>query len=213
MAKKGLFDVFLQVREKDAVMFRFLVVFVIPISIFSASIQKTMLPYMQYNPKATAAMLPSQYRFLKKAAEEIYDENRHKTYTILYFFSTSVPPLSYANYLAEVARFNREHAVQIDTTQALIGIDGRLKPYLAKTFGYLNGFENSHEKALVDIRLAPEVFEHLQIKVVPAIALAICRPHAHPSDCKVIALVRGEVSLKRFFELLDEKNLLPVELK
>jgi len=177
------------------------------------SIEETMLPYMQFNQNRAEALLPSKYGYLKEAIREA-KENKEPAYTILYFFSNSVPKLSFSNHLVEVAKFNREHEVQLGASQSLIGINPSLKSYILGFRKYLKGLNDfSEEIDLVDIRLSPEVFEKFAINSVPAIALAQCPASSHPSSCTIISIARGDISLEYFFALMDENDILPEELK
>ncbi len=177
------------------------------------SIEETMLPYMQFNQSRAESLLPSKYSYLKEVIRETA-KDKEPRYTILYFFSNSVPKISFSNHLLEIAKFNREHETQLEASQSLIGVNLSLKSYILGVRKHLRGLNDfSEEISLVDIRLSPEMFEKYSIISVPAIALAKCPASAHPSNCSIVSIARGDISLEYFFSLLDESNLLPEELR
>ena len=177
------------------------------------SIEESMLPYMQFNQSRAEALLPSKYDYLKETFKEA-NADKEPRYTILYFFSNSVPKISFANHLVEVAKYNREHEISLEASQSLIGVNPSLKAYILGFRKHLKGLNDYDEELnLVDIRMSPEVFEKYEINSVPAIALAKCPASAHPSRCSIVSIARGDISLEYFFSLMDENNILPEELK
>ncbi|HIE59716.1 MAG TPA: hypothetical protein EYP82_07295 [Hydrogenothermaceae bacterium] len=177
------------------------------------SIEESMLPYMQFNQSSAEALLPGKYNYLKESIKKA-GADKEPRYAILYFFSNSVPKISFSNHLVEVAKFNREHEISLKSTQSMIGINHSLKAYILGVRKHLKGLnEYDEEIDLIDIRLSPEVFERFDIISVPAIALAKCPASAHPSKCSIVSIARGDISLEYFFSLLDENNILPKELR
>jgi hypothetical protein len=200
------------VWQKDARV-KFLVIIGICINVlFANGLEKNIMPYMKFNMDAAVSLLPKEYNVLKKAAHNSKKKSSEK-YTILYFFSNSVPTSSFGDLLIEIAKYNRSHKKSIGATQALIGMNPALQTYLLNVKKYLKGLNDSkEEESLIDIRMAPNTFTKYHINVVPALALARCNSNAHPSKCEIVSLVKGDVSLSYFFRLLKENNLLLGEL-
>jgi len=181
--------------------------------LYSGSIEETMLPYIKTDEATVSSMLPPQYGYLKETIKKV-NSDKEPQYTILYFFSHSVPELSFSNHLIEIAKFNSDHETKLRTMQSLIGVDMSLKSYLLKAREQLKKLsDHTKEIELIDIRMSPEVFEENNITSVPAIALAKCPALAHPSSCSIIAIAKGDISLEYFFKLLEDDNALPKELE
>jgi len=180
--------------------------------LFASGLKKNMMPFMKFDMDAAISLLPKEYNALKEAALNTQKKSSVK-YTILYFFSDSVPASSFGGLLIEIAKYNRSHKNALGATQALIGMNPSLQTYLLNVKKYLKGLNDStEEEALIDIRMAPNTFTKYHINVVPALALARCDNNAHPSKCEIISLVKGDVSLSYFFRLLKENSILPEEL-
>lgn len=170
-----------------------------------------MMAYSQPKEQMRLDALPLEYDVLREA---ISAEPKEPQFTLLYFFSASIPEGVFVKRIEEIAQFNQGREVKLYSSQSLIGMTDDLKGYVLKSQERAKRSGLNREMLnLVDIRMAPEVFERLKIKEVPVMALSRCIYGQHPSECEVLSLVRGNVSLGQFFELLNEKNLLPEELQ
>jgi hypothetical protein len=174
-------------------------------------LEEEMLPYSKFNKEQAMSFLPATFKDLRAELDKPLKEEE---YTLLYFFSTSVPESSFSKRLSEIAEFNYLYQKNVMSTQCIVGISQTLKQYLSKVQKNASGLR--HEKKILDlinIRMTPEVFEKLKLEYAPALALAKCIPGQHPSECKILSLARGDISLAYFFEQLRDANLLPEGLK
>jgi hypothetical protein len=175
------------------------------------SLLRQMMIYTQPNEQMRLDMLSGEFGELREA---ISAQRKEPQYTILYFFSASIPEGVFVKRIEEIALFNQNRKHKLLSSQSLIGMTGDLKKYLLKAQERAKRSGLDQEMlVLVDIRMSPEVFENLEIKEVPVMALSKCVEGQHPSECEVLSLIRGNVTLGRFFELLKEKKLLPEELQ
>jgi hypothetical protein len=188
----------------------FLLVF--PLLLLSLEpIEKEMLPYAQFDKKQAISLLPKSFNKLR---EKLNTPNKEEVFTILYFFSASVPESSFSKRLSELAEYNYLFEKNINATECLVGINSTLKTYLSKVQKNIHGLRREKEILnLINIRMTPEVYENLKLKNVPALALAQCVKGEHPSKCKILSLARGDISLNYFFDQLKDANLFPEGLK
>lgn len=180
---------------------------------------KTMTKYSghQTQLKSDALPIPKGHTEIKKVLKEHEQEKRQKKqseYALLYFFSESVSTSSFSSFLNQAAKYNQTHSTTFSSSQCLIGINGKLKNYIIDTREKLESSSLKKEAiSLIDIRMTPEMFENYNITTVPAIALAKCPQSKHPSECTLLSVARGDVTLEYFLEKLKENNLYPQELE
>lgn len=154
-------------------------------------------------------LLPHKYNSLKTDASKVMKENENSL-TLIYLFSSSVPKEGYVKFLQELKNYNSKNSYKLNTSQSLIGIDSNFYDYLQEI---IPSIEKHQLEDYVNIQLAPELFEITNSEKVPVLILAECKKTQHPSDCTILSLARGSVSVDTFFKLLKKEKLLPKELQ
>ncbi|MCK9549462.1 TrbC family F-type conjugative pilus assembly protein [Aquamicrobium sp.] len=130
--------------------------------------------------------------------------------SMIYFFSASVSPAQFSNFIKQVEFFNRTHPkMQISSKQVLIGMHEDMGNYmravekiLKKSPYYANTMK------LIDVQMAPELYEMYKVKQAPAMALSLCKGNCHASDCKVVIIGRGSFSLDYFLRQSVERKII-----
>lgn len=136
----------------------------------------------------------NDYNLAKNAEEE-------KSYTIFYFISedTSVDLIKDFSYKIEKLK-------EIDPT-----INGLLvsRGLIGGTFDTMADYVKSLQKKgvqKIDLAFHPWAYEYFKLERVPAFALSYCKKDFRFKTCEHKYLVRGEVSLTNFFEIVSDEN-------
>lgn len=144
-------------------------------------------------------------KYLEEQKKFDYDTNKNslelKSFTILYFISedTSVDLIKDFSYRLSKLK-------EIDPTiEGLIMTRGLIGGNFDTMAEYVKGLQ---EKGVtkVDITFHPWAFEHFKLEQVPAFALSYCKKDFRFKTCEHKYLVRGEVSLTNFFEIVSDEN-------
>jgi hypothetical protein len=132
---------------------------------------------------------------------------------ILYFYSESVPKRSTLNILMNIDIL-RQNGINIESKQYMVGIPKDYKKYMYDWKDTIEEFPFKYRKMATNsfnMKLDLGFFKLLNIKKVPAMALAICESAVpEPKKCKIKYLIRGDVPLVTFFDkisLNDKKYL------
>ena len=135
--------------------------------------------------------------------------NKKEIPTIFYFTSSSVPVTTLENILISLSKLKNEY--EIETAQIFKGfsLDSSWKRYLNKIVKDSNS-NKILKKAVrenLEWRVDPKAFEELNITRVPVIAFALCPSKSiYPSDCEIMYIERGDISLLEFFYDLSNIN-------
>lgn len=126
---------------------------------------------------------------------------------IIYMFSSSVPKDVVTNIAASVSIL-QENGVKILSKQYLIGAPENFQQYMVDWNNYLKTLPIKYQPYVVGnfkLKLDPRFFQAYKVEKVPAIAYAHCAT-AIPriNECKVDYLIRGDVSLRTFFDEISK---------
>lgn len=128
---------------------------------------------------------------------------------IIYMFSSSVPRDVVANIAAGVSIL-QENGVKILAKEYLIGAPENFQEYMTEWNNYLKTLPVKYQPyvaANFKLKLDPRFFQAYKVEKVPAIAYAHCAT-ATPriNECKVDYLIRGDVSLRTFFDEISKQD-------
>ena len=128
---------------------------------------------------------------------------------IIYMFSSSVPRDAVTNIAASVSIL-QENGIKILSKQYLIGAPEEFQQYMVDWNNYLKTLPIKYQPYVVGnfkLKLDPRFFQAYKVDKVPAIAYAHCST-ATPriNECKVDYLIRGDVSLRTFFDEISKQN-------
>lgn len=126
---------------------------------------------------------------------------------IIYMFSASVPRDVVTNIVASVSIL-QENGVKILSKQYLIGAPENFQQYMVDWNNYLKTLPIKYQPYVVGnfkLKLDPRFFQAYKVNKVPAIAYAHCAT-AIPrvNECQVEYLIRGDVSLRTFFDEISK---------
>jgi len=134
-----------------------------------------------------------------------YSSKKKEFPTIFYFTSASVPKQNFYNILLSINKLKETY--QIQSAQIFKDIEFKsLSKYLKKiTKNRENNtsLDTALNNAML-FRFDPKSFKKLNITKVPVLAFAMCKGDAYPSDCDIKYIIRGDVSLTKFFFLISE---------
>lgn len=144
-------------------------------------------------------------KYLDEQKKFDYDTNQNsidlKSFTIFYFISeeTSVDLINDFSYRLSKLK-------EIDPTiEGLIMTRGLVGGNFDTMAEYVKGLQ---EKGVskIDITFHPWAYEYFKLEQVPAFALSYCKKDFRFKTCEHKYLVRGEVSLTNFFEIVSDEN-------
>ena len=169
--------------------------------LFSSNFSKEEL-LKQYAPDYMPFYYQQKEIFKKAENEKTHD-------VLIYFTSRTVPFENYLNMSYELSRLLKVDP-NLKMYQVIRGIDTHfadMARQYAQKFSEYNKTKAYSIKALHDsLRLAPLLFRSLDIKRVPALALARCKGDFKESNCKIKYLSRGIIAPSNFFEKIMEYN-------
>lgn len=164
-----------------------------------------------------AMMQPANDRFMtsdeRKKIRDFLDEGMQYSQApkdfLLYFFSTTVPRSSLVNVLHDISIL-KDNGVYFDTKQYLIGPSANFKEYMLSWKDYLNKLPDSVKRGAIEnfhLKLDSSFFKVYEMKKVPVLLYAKCATWTpQVGDCKVKYLIRGDTSLRNFFQQIVLEN-------
>ena len=141
------------------------------------------------------------------------DIRKHGFNFLFIFTSRSVPNKVIANWLLEVGILEKAHADLLPIVY-IRGFGKHFKQYFFNLTNDMNKEIPKEYKPYIRnsfrLKLGTQFFEYFHLKRVPALALAHCT-NASPmvKDCKIKYLMRGDMHLEYFFNVISEKNKNP----
>ena len=128
---------------------------------------------------------------------------------IIYMFSASVPRDAVSNIASSVSIL-QENGVKLLTKQYLVGAPDDFQQYMVEWNDYLKKLPIKYQPYVIGnfkLKLDPRFFQAYKVEKVPAMAYAHCSS-ATPrvTECKVDYLIRGDVSLRTFFDEISKTD-------
>lgn len=154
--------------------------------------------------KTAYPKLYAKVQTIKKNIESL--EVNHNHDVVYLFTSSSVPIDVFEDFIIEGSVLNNEYGVEI----VLVLQGFQTKEYLRYMIE-LNDFFNSFENGDIFIEniytmFDPYIFKKLNIKQVPAIAIASYEKDYYPSESNMKYLIRGTTTLGYLFNLLKKDD-------
>lgn len=144
-------------------------------------------------------------KYLEEQKKFDYDTQKNaselKSFTILYFISedTSVDLIKDFSYKLSKLK-------EIDPTiDGLLMTRGLVGGSFDKMAEYVKGLQ-AKGVSNIEMTFHPWAYEFFKLEQVPAFALSYCKKDFRFKTCEHKYLVRGEVSLTNFFEIVSDEN-------
>lgn len=128
-------------------------------------------------------------------------QQEFKSFTIFYFFSEDTSIDLIRNFSHDMERL-KEIDENIDSLLLTRGLIGGDFDSMAK---YVQNLQNERIEKL-EVTFHPWAYDYFNIDKVPAFALSYCKKDFRFKECEHKYLVRGEMSLTNFFEIISDEN-------
>ncbi|MEV9477581.1 TrbC family F-type conjugative pilus assembly protein [Aliarcobacter butzleri] len=138
---------------------------------------------------------------IAKATDKNKNEENFKSFTIFYFVSENTSLDLIKNFSYELEKI-KELDNSID---ALVLTRGLIGGSFDKMAEYVKSLQTLGVKK-IDISFNPWAYEYFKLEQVPAYALSYCEKDYRFKTCNHKYLVRGEMSLTNFFEIVSDEN-------
>lgn len=148
---------------------------------------------------------PEKAHIYQHSMQQLRQEVQAQKYRryLLYFTSASIPATDFINTMLSHVE---EDNLTIQPIMRGIASHDYLQSIYAATRRYTPMRQKELRKHANPIRIAPKLFDDLNVSSVPAFALARC-PKARMSACEIYAIGRGSISYQGFKQRLSH----PVE--
>lgn len=167
--------------------------------LFSNDIMNDFINTLENN--LTAANSNEKLTNATKKYIENYDNNKYTT--IFYFVDSKVTNVmlkNFSNYINKLKRFNPNLMGKV-MTRGLINDDFKETAVFFKTI--------TEEEQIKNIEYYPihfHSFKHFNLEYVPAYALSLCNSEFDFKRCEHKYLVKGDISLLSFLEIVSTEN-------
>ena len=138
----------------------------------------------------------------QKAYDSSLNAGGLKSFTIFYFISEDTSPELIRSFAYDMQKIK-----EIDpTVDSLLITRGLIGGNFDTMADYVKKLQKSGITKL-EVTFHPWAFEHFKLEKVPAYALSYCEKDFRFKTCENKFLVRGEVSLTNFFEIVSDEDI------